>query len=544
MVPEPFQLRLGREVGNIHLPAKGGIAQAHDALRRHTLFEQNRQAVLQEVGADEPLLLANPEEHVVRNRVLKEPVVGIVSSRALSFDIALDKLLEPFARIVSNGVVPYFAVGVERKIELESVFLWSCHRSSMSFQMKFRASYRLVAPPLICFEQLVGPEEQIYGVEIPEGADSFGLHGRYLGRRPTPYRELPVEDVGGQIVLLLALGRPPLVREVGGVLAFDVVESAAEDELPVPIPFGILHKIPVAALHDDLQPRKVAYAVGDIQVLPVLRIHEGPEVVGRSPHVVLFEAISATQNLGIDEGMLRDPHHTACRGQHLRIHLVPEAVGIGLHLVHAQGFNPQIGVEEAIGVMLHVAFAGLPTVRLLREEHRTPLGLHGTAAPQVLTGDRWQPLVAELSVVGLCREHVAAVALRERVEAVLATVEKVFQRYGVPDVQLLGGCGRIQQVAVLRRFDAGQQRGIGRAYVEKQHRGNLPAIGGVVRKFVEQGAESFVAATGSLHSYDLVAVIHGDVQRSLRLFLILFLFHRHSSSGELALNESADSTSS
>ena len=123
VVPEPFQLRLGREVGNIHLPAKGGIAQAHDALRRHTLFEQNRQAVLQEVGADEPLLLANPEEHVVRNRVLKEPVVGIVFSRALSFDIALDKLLEPFARIVSNGVVPYFAVGVERKIELESVFL-------------------------------------------------------------------------------------------------------------------------------------------------------------------------------------------------------------------------------------------------------------------------------------------------------------------------------------------------------------------------------------------------------------------------------------
>ena len=177
--------------------------------------------------------------------------------------------------------------------------------------------------------------------------DSFGLHGRYLGRRPTPYRELPVEDVGGQIVLLLALGRPPLVREVGGVLAFDVVESVAEDELPVPIPFGILHKIPVAALHDDLQPRKIAYAVGDIQVLPVLRIHEGPEVVGRSPHVVLFEAISATQNLGIDEGMLRDPHHTACRGQHLRIHLVPEAVGIGLHLVHAQGFNPQIGVEES-----------------------------------------------------------------------------------------------------------------------------------------------------------------------------------------------------
>ena len=91
MVPEPFQLRLGREVGNIHLPAKGGIAQAHDALRRHTLFEQNRQAVLQKVGADDPLLLANPEEHVVRNRVLKEPVVGIVSSRALSFDIALDK---------------------------------------------------------------------------------------------------------------------------------------------------------------------------------------------------------------------------------------------------------------------------------------------------------------------------------------------------------------------------------------------------------------------------------------------------------------------
>ena len=78
---------------------------------------------MQEVGADEPLLLANPEEHVVRNRVLKEPVVGIVSSRALSFDIALDKLLKPFARIVSNGVVPYFAVGVERKIELESVFL-------------------------------------------------------------------------------------------------------------------------------------------------------------------------------------------------------------------------------------------------------------------------------------------------------------------------------------------------------------------------------------------------------------------------------------
>jgi hypothetical protein len=276
----------------------------------------------------------------------------------------------------------------------------------------------------------------------------------------------------------------------------------------------------------------------------VLRICEGPEVVGRSPHVVLFEAISATQNLGIDERMLRHPHHTACRGKHLRIHLVPEAVGIDLHLVHAQGFNPQIGVEETIGVMLHVAFAGLPTVRFLREEHRTPLGLHGTAAPQVLTGDRWQPLVAELPIVGLCREHVAAVALRERVEAVLATVEKVFQRYGVTDVQLLGGRGGIQQVAVLRRFDAGQQRGIGRAYVEKQHRGNLPAIGGVVRKFVEQGAESFVAATGSLHSYDLVAVIHGDVQRSLRLFLILFLFHRHSSSGELALNESADSTSS
>lgn len=44
----------------------------------------------------------------------------------------------------------------------------------MSFQMKFRASDRLVAPPLICFEQLVGTEEQIYGVEIPEGADSFG----------------------------------------------------------------------------------------------------------------------------------------------------------------------------------------------------------------------------------------------------------------------------------------------------------------------------------------------------------------------------------
>jgi hypothetical protein len=114
----------------------------------------------------------------------------------------------------------------------------------------------------------------------------------------------------------------------------------------------------------------------------------------------------------------------------------------------------------------------------------------------------------------------------------------------VTDVQLLGGRGGIQQVAVLRRFDAGQQCSIGRAYVEKQHRGNLPAIGGIVCKFVEQGAESFVAATGSLHSYDLVAVIHGDVQRSLRLFLILFLFHRHSSSSELALNESADSTSS
>lgn len=175
--------------------------------------------------------------------------------------------------------------------------------------------------------------------------------------------------------------------------------------------------------------------------------------------------------------------------------------------------------------MLHVAFAGLPTVRLLREEHRTPLGLHGTAAPQVLTGDRWQPLVAELSVVGLCREHVAAVTLRKGVEVVLVTVEKVFQRYGVPDVQLLGDCGRIQQVIVLRRFDAGQQRGIGRAYVEKQHRGNRPAIGGVVRKFVEQGAESFVAATGSLHSDNLVAVVHGDVQRTLHLFLILF--HRH-----------------
>ena len=95
----------------------------------------------------------------------------------------------------------------------------------------------------------------------------------------------------------------------------------------------------------------------------------------------------------------------------------------------------------------------------------------------------------------------------------------------MPDVQLLGGCGRIQQVAVLRRFDAGQQRGIGRAYVEKQHRGNRPAIGGVVRKFVEQGAESFVAATGSLHSDNLVAVVHSDVQRTLHLFLILF--HRH-----------------
>ena len=123
VVPEPFQLRLGREVGNIHLPAKGGIEQAHDALRRHTLFEQNRQAVLQEVGADEPLLLADPEEHVVRNRVLKEPVVGIVSSRALSFDIALDNDPTP-VYTVSNFVNEYLldSIVVENKARIEFAY--------------------------------------------------------------------------------------------------------------------------------------------------------------------------------------------------------------------------------------------------------------------------------------------------------------------------------------------------------------------------------------------------------------------------------------